>query len=164
MVTAYLALGSNLGDPARSVQLARLAVGGIPQTRVDMASSLYLSQPVDASGDDYVNAVLKIETSLDAYELLAELQKLEIQAGRASPQDRAHLHNAPRTLDLDILLYGDAQISSRTLTVPHPRMWQRAFVLVPLAEIAPELVGAADLHAVDKQIIHKLPLPSSLRP
>lgn len=164
MVTAYLALGSNLGDPARSVQLARLAVEGIPQTTVDMVSSLYLSQPVDASGDDYVNAVIKIETSLDAYELLAELQKLEIQAGRASPQDRAHLHNAPRTLDLDILLYGDAQISSRTLTVPHPRMRQRAFVLVPLAQIAPELVSAAGLRAVQDQIIHQLPSSPALKP
>ncbi len=156
MVTAYLALGSNLGDPARSVQLARLAVGGIPQTTVVMASSLYKSKPVDASGDDYVNAVVKIETGLNAYQLLAELQQLERQAGRALPQDRAHLHNAPRTLDLDILLYGDARIESATLTVPHPRMWSRAFVVMPLHEIAPELVSAKQLATVSDQVISRL--------
>ena len=156
MVTAYLALGSNLGDPERSVQLARLAVGGIPQTTVVVASSLYKSKPVDASGGDYVNAVVKIETNLNAYRLLIELQRLEGQAGRALPQDRAHLHNAPRTLDLDILLYGDARIESRTLTVPHPRMWQRAFVLLPLSEIAPELVSAEQLAAVSDQVISRL--------
>jgi 2-amino-4-hydroxy-6-hydroxymethyldihydropteridine diphosphokinase len=156
MVTAYLALGSNLGDSARNVQLARLAVGDIPQTRLVAASSLYESRPVDASGDDYVNAVVKIETRLNAYELLAELQQLERLAGRALPADRAHLHNAPRTLDLDILLYGDARMSSRTLIIPHPRMWQRAFVLLPLSEIAPELVSAEQLATVRDQEIKRL--------
>ena len=156
MVTAYLALGSNLGDPAQSVQLATLAVGGIPQTKVVVASSLYKSKPVDASGGDYVNAVVKIETKLKVYGLLAELQQLESLAGRASPLDRAHLHNAPRTLDLDILLYGDAKIDSLTLTVPHPRMWQRAFVLVPLHEIAHELVTAQQLAAVSDQVVSRL--------
>lgn len=157
MVTAYLALGSNLGDPARSVQLARLAVGDIPQTTVVMASSLYKSKPVDASGGDYVNAVVKIETGLNAYELLAELQKLESLSGRALKADRVHLHNAPRTLDVDILLYGDALIDSATLTVPHPRMRGRAFVLLPLSEIAPELVSVDDLQALRHQIIQRLP-------
>jgi 2-amino-4-hydroxy-6-hydroxymethyldihydropteridine diphosphokinase len=156
MVTAYLALGSNLDGPAQRVGAARLAVGGITQTTVAMASSLYKSKPVDASGDDYVNAVVKIETGLNAYELLAELQRLEGQAGRALPADRAHLHNAPRTLDLDILLYGDARIESATLTVPHPRMWIRAFVLVPLHEIAPELVSAEQLAALSAQVISRL--------
>jgi 2-amino-4-hydroxy-6-hydroxymethyldihydropteridine diphosphokinase len=156
MVTAYLALGSNLGDPAQNVQLARLAVGDIPQTRLVAASSLYESRPVDASGDDYVNAVVKIETRLNAYELLAELQQLERLAGRALPADRAHLHNAPRTLDLDILLYGDARMSSRTLIIPHPRMWQRAFVLLPLSEIAPKLVSAEQLATVRDQEIKRL--------
>jgi 2-amino-4-hydroxy-6-hydroxymethyldihydropteridine diphosphokinase len=153
---AYIALGSNLDDPARRVYAARLAVGGIPQARFDHASSLYLTKPVDAGGDDYVNAVVKIETSLGAYQLLEQLQRLEIEAGRALPKDRAHLHHAPRTLDLDILLYGDARISSRTLTVPHPRMWQRAFVLVPLHEIAPELVSAEQLAALSAQVISRL--------
>jgi 2-amino-4-hydroxy-6-hydroxymethyldihydropteridine diphosphokinase len=156
MVTAYLALGSNLDGPAQRVGAARLAVGGIPQTTVAMASSLYRSKPVDASGGDYINAVVKIETGLNAYELLAELQRLEGQAGRALPADRAHLHNAPRTLDLDVLLYGDARIESTTLTVPHPRMWVRAFVLVPLHEIAPELVSAEQLAALSAQVISRL--------
>jgi 2-amino-4-hydroxy-6-hydroxymethyldihydropteridine diphosphokinase len=156
MVTAYLALGSNLDNPAQQVRAARLAVGGIPQIRLIAASSLYESSPVDASGDDYVNAALKIETNLNAYELLAELQRLEGQAGRALPQDRSHLHNAPRTLDLDILLYGTAYIESPTLTVPHPRMWHRAFVLLPLSEIAPELVSAEQLAVVRNQTIKRL--------
>ena len=156
MVTAYLALGSNLDNPAQQVQAARLALGGILQTRLIAASSLYKSKPVDASGDDYVNAVVKIETKLNAYALLAELQQLERQAGRALPADRVHLHNAPRTLDLDILLYGDARIESATLTVPHPRMWSRAFVLVPLHEIAPELANAEQLAALSAQVISRL--------
>jgi 2-amino-4-hydroxy-6-hydroxymethyldihydropteridine diphosphokinase len=156
MVTAYIALGSNLGDPAQSVHLARLAMGGIPEVKLVVASSLYKSKPIDASGADYVNAVVKIETNLNAYELLAELHKLEGLAGRTSPKDRAHLHNAPRTLDLDILLYGEACIDSASLTIPHPRMRSRAFVLLPLAEIAPTLVSAADLRTVQNQTIHKL--------
>ncbi len=156
MVVAYIAIGSNLDNPASRARAARLAVRGIPQTTAVMASSLYKSKPVDASGDDYVNAVIKIETGLNAYELLAELQQLEYQAGRALPQDRAHLHNAPRTLDLDVLLYGDARIESATLTVPHPRMWSRAFVLVPLHEIAPELVSVDHLQAVSEQLISRL--------
>jgi 2-amino-4-hydroxy-6-hydroxymethyldihydropteridine diphosphokinase len=156
MTTAYIAIGSNLDGPAQRVDTARLAAGGIPQTRLVAVSSLYESSPVDAGGEDYVNAVLKVETHLNAYELLAELQRLEGQAGRALPQDRAHLHNAPRTLDLDILLYGDARIESATLTVPHPRMWIRAFVLVPLHEIAPELVSAEQLAALSAQVISRL--------
>ncbi len=156
MVTAYIALGSNLDDPAHRVDAARLAVGGIPQTRLVVVSSLYQTKPVDASGDDYINAVIKIETELGIYQLLKELQRLESLSGRALAQDRAHLHNAPRTLDLDILLYGAARIESSTLTVPHVRMWQRAFVLVPLSEIAPELVSAEQLAAVSGQLISRL--------
>jgi 2-amino-4-hydroxy-6-hydroxymethyldihydropteridine diphosphokinase len=157
VVTTYIALGSNLGDPAQNVQLARLAVGAIPQTKLVVASSLYKSKPVDAPGDEYINAVVKLETTLTAYELMTELQKLESLAGRASPVDRAYFHNAPRTLDLDILLYGEARMDSATLTIPHPRMRSRAFVLLPLAEIALELVSVSDLQGVQDQIIHKLP-------
>ncbi len=156
MVTAYLALGSNLDDPARRVSAARLAAGSIPKTKLCKASSLYQTKPIDASGGDYVNAVIHIDTDLTAFELLAELQQLERQAGRAAPQDRTHLHNAPRTLDIDILLYGDEHINSTVLTIPHPRMWQRAFVLVPLAEIAPALVSAQQLSAVADQTITHL--------
>lgn len=156
MVTSYLALGSNLDGPARRVEQALLAMAHLPQTLLDKTSSLYSSKPVDASGDDYVNAVVKIETELNAYELLHALQRLETEAGRASPKDRAHLYNAPRTLDLDILLYGEGQIESANLSVPHPRMWQRAFVLVPLAEIAPELVSTQDLRAVTHQFVQKI--------
>jgi 2-amino-4-hydroxy-6-hydroxymethyldihydropteridine diphosphokinase len=156
MTTAYIALGSNLGDSIQHVNMAILALGQMKNTKLLMASSLYKSEPIDADGDDYVNAVVKIETHLNAYELLAELQKLETQAGRASSIARLHLHNAPRTLDLDILLYGDASISSATLTVPHPRMLARAFVLLPLKEIAPDLVNEQDERAVKNQIIEAL--------
>ena len=156
MTIAYVALGSNLGDSVQYVKAAILALGQMSQTKLLLASSLYKSKPVDANGDDYVNAVAKLETELNAYELLAELQELETQAGRASPVDRAHLHNAPRTLDLDILLYGDGQINSESLMVPHPRMCQRAFVLLPLKEIAPDLVSEQDLQAVKDQIIQAL--------
>lgn len=157
MPIAYIALGSNLNDPARKVSAARLALGGIPQTKLVKASSLYLSQPVDASGDDYVNAVVKLDTELSAEALLAALQALEQQAGRPAAQQRRHQRNEPRVLDLDILLYGQACIHSEQLTVPHPRMWQRAFVLRPLHEIAPELVSPQQLAQVSAQVIQQLP-------
>jgi 2-amino-4-hydroxy-6-hydroxymethyldihydropteridine diphosphokinase len=99
-------------------------------------------------GSDYLNAVAEIQTSLNAPALLQCLQQLEQAAGRERPYP-----DAPRTLDLDLLLYGSASIQSADLTVPHPRMWQRAFVLVPLAEIAPGLVGHSHLQAVQGQKI-----------
>ncbi len=156
MVTAYLALGSNLGDSVQHIESATTAVAQLPSTRLLAKSSLYKSKPVDASGNDYINAVLAIDTALNAYALLGELQKLESLSGRALPADRAHLHNAPRTLDIDILLFGEASIDSKTLTIPHPRMWQRAFVLRPLAELAPQRVRAIDLQAVSQQQIRQL--------
>ncbi len=156
MVTAYLALGSNLGDSVQHIEWATAALAQLPSTRLLAKSSLYKSKPVDASGNDYINAVLAIDTALNAYALLGELQKLETLSGRALPADRAHAHNAPRTLDIDILLFGDASIDSQTLTIPHPRMWQRAFVLRPLAELAPQRVRAIDLQAVAQQKICQL--------
>jgi 2-amino-4-hydroxy-6-hydroxymethyldihydropteridine diphosphokinase len=110
------------------------------------ASRLYRSAPWEASGPDFFNAVAEVATSLDAHALLAALHGLEQAAGR----ERPYL-NAPRTLDLDLLLYGDALIDTPSLTVPHPRMAQRAFVLRPLAEIAPHKVSATALAAVAEQ-------------
>jgi 2-amino-4-hydroxy-6-hydroxymethyldihydropteridine diphosphokinase len=147
-VIAYIALGANLGNPMHNIREARALIGALPQTQVLASSSLYRSAPVDSSGPDYINAVLRISTSLPAYTLLSLLQKLEQAAGRKRPYP-----NAPRTLDLDILCFGDAHISSQRLTVPHPRMKQRAFVLLPLSEIAPEIVSAADLARVQDQPI-----------
>jgi 2-amino-4-hydroxy-6-hydroxymethyldihydropteridine diphosphokinase len=107
--------------------------------------------PGYAPGGDYINAVVEIETQLPAPILLQHLQLIELSAGRERPYT-----NAPRTLDLDLLLYGDARIESPQLTVPHPRMWQRAFVLVPLAEIASRLVTDDALWVVREQAISQL--------
>ncbi|MGH6625697.1 MAG: 2-amino-4-hydroxy-6-hydroxymethyldihydropteridine diphosphokinase [Burkholderiaceae bacterium] len=150
-VTAYIALGANLGDAASTLRQAMDAVHALPDTQVTRRSSLYRTAPVDASGPDYLNAVIEVATGLPAPVLLALLQQLEQGAGR----ERSY-RNAPRTLDLDLLLYGSASIDSPALTVPHPRMTERAFVLVPLAEIAPQLVSASQLQAVANQEIQRL--------
>ena len=156
MVTAYIALGANLGDAAGVLQLAVAAINILPDCAVKNTSSFYKTAPQETllaheSGGDYINAVTEVQTDLPAPRLLQLLQQLELAAGRARPYV-----NAPRTLDLDLLLYGSARIDSTDLTVPHPRMWQRAFVLVPLAEIAPHLVNAAQLDAVKGQKTSRL--------
>ena len=147
-VTAYVGLGANLGDPLAALRQAIEGLDQLPGTRVTARSSFYRSAPVEATGPDFVNAVAALATALTAPELLAELQQLELAAGRERPW-----RNAPRTLDLDLLLYGSARIGSAALTVPHPRMASRAFVLVPLAEIAPSLVTPAQLAAITSQVI-----------
>lgn len=157
-VTAYVALGANLGDAAAALQQAVKALDLLPLTQVRRASSLYKTAPLatdsgaeaPAPGGDYCNAVVALQTGLSAPALLDQLQQLELRAGRERPY-----RNAPRTLDLDLLLYGDARIDSARLTLPHPRMTQRAFVLVPLAEIAPEKVNAAQLDAVRHQAVER---------
>ena len=111
-------------------------------------SRLYRSAPHEAQGPDFINAVARLETRLTAPDLLAQLQALELAAGRERPY-----RNAPRTLDLDLLLYGDARIDSPQLTLPHPRLHERAFVLRPLAEVAPERVSLQALAAVQDQAI-----------
>jgi len=150
-VTAHVALGANLGDARATVSAAIAALDRLPQTRLLRASGLYRSAPWEASGPDFINAVAAIETGLDAHELLRALQALELQAGSERPY-----RNAPRTLDLDLLLYGDAVIDSPELSVPHPRLRERAFVLLPLAEISPALVSADALQAVAAQAIERL--------
>ena len=137
-VIAYVGLGANLGDREKAVLGAIAKLGEIPHTRLVRASSLHETKPHEASGPDFINAVACIETRLDAMALLAHLQAIENDAGRERPY-----RNAPRTLDLDLLLYGSARIDSRTLTVPHPRMHERAFVLMPLREIAPDALPPA---------------------
>ena len=145
-VTVFIALGANLGDAQVAVLRALDALGGLPETRLTARSRLYRTAPHEATGPDFINAVACIETALTAPALLDALQAIENAAGRERPYV-----NAPRTLDLDILLYGDARIDSARLTVPHPRMQGRAFVLHPLADVAPERVSAADLLAVLNQ-------------
>jgi len=156
-VTAYIALGANLGDAASAILQAMQALDHLPLTRVTQRSGLYKTAPIIdgesaslSAGPDYINAVVALETGLVAPVLLRQLQQLEQAAGRERPY-----RNAPRTLDLDLLLYGSGRIESHALTVPHPRMAQRAFVLVPLAEIAPDLVSAAQLEAVVSQGIER---------
>ncbi|MBA4326901.1 MAG: 2-amino-4-hydroxy-6-hydroxymethyldihydropteridine diphosphokinase [Polaromonas sp.] len=156
-VTAYVALGANLGDAQATVRQAMDALERLPLSRVAGRSSLYRTAPVarhcvsPADGPDYINAVVALETALPPLDLLDRLQALEQAAGR----ERTY-PDAPRTLDLDILLYGDTQIASPRLSLPHPRMGQRAFVLVPLAEIAPGLVSQAQLLAVAGQAITRV--------
>ena len=150
-VIAYVGLGANLGDAAQAVTDAIAALDGLPGTRVLHRSSLYRSAPHEATGPDYINAVVALDTHLTAPELLAELQGLERAAGRQRPY-----HHAPRTLDLDLLTFGEGRIDSPRLTVPHPRMGERAFVLVPLAEIAPGFVSEEQLARVQGQPISRI--------
>lgn len=150
-VTAYVALGANLGDPVASVRKAMDDIAAIDGITLLKRSSLYRSAPLDSSGPDYINAVVEVASRLTAPALLSALQQIEQQAGRERPYP-----NAPRTLDLDLLIYGSASIDSAKLVVPHPRMFQRAFVLLPLSEIAPQCVAAAQLQAVGTQVIARI--------
>ena len=135
MTVAYVGIGSNLDDPVRHVRRAFDELDRLPHTRLVKKSSLYRSAPLGYEKQpDFINAVAQLETGLPAERLLAELQEIEARHGR-----KRSFPNAPRTLDLDLLLYGRAELSSPALTVPHPRMHERAFVLRPLMEIAPEL-------------------------
>ncbi|MCA2014914.1 2-amino-4-hydroxy-6-hydroxymethyldihydropteridine diphosphokinase [Vibrio tritonius] len=136
MITAYIAVGSNLGDPMSQAKLAIEALKSVPQSRVTAVSSLYSSTPMGPQNQpDYVNAVVELETQLSPLELLDCTQAIEQNQGRVRKAERW----GPRTLDLDIVLYGDHVIDCERLTVPHYGMKVREFVLYPLAEIAPNL-------------------------
>lgn len=140
MNQAFVALGSNLQDPIRQVQNALIALAHIPHTRVIKQSSLYQTSPIGYDADqvseipDFINAVAEIETDLSPLELLDALFEIENTAGRVRPYA-----NAPRVLDCDLLLYDDVTLNTSKLTLPHPRMHTRGFVLLPLFEIAPHL-------------------------
>jgi len=134
-VTAYVGLGANLGDAAAALDAAVAALAALPGTRLAACSPRYRTAPVDATGPDYLNAVAALDTDLSAEALLAALHEIELHHGRERPY-----RNAPRTLDLDLLLHGDTRIDGPRLAVPHPRLHERAFVLVPLADLAPDLV------------------------
>jgi 2-amino-4-hydroxy-6-hydroxymethyldihydropteridine diphosphokinase len=150
-VVATVGLGANLGNPQAALAGAMASIAAVEGVKLVAQSAFYRSAPIDSSGPDYVNAVIQLHTTLSAPALLAQLQTIEQGAGRERPY-----RNAPRTLDLDLLLFGDASIQSESLTVPHPRMWQRAFVLLPLAEIAPALVSTALLDSVKDQALVRL--------
>lgn len=133
-VTAYIGLGGNLADTLGLLRSARVAIAAVDGIRETAFSSFYRSAPMGpADQPDYVNAVMAVATTLPPHALLQALQAIELSHGRV----RTGLRWGPRTLDLDILLYGDGQIADATLTVPHPGIAEREFVLYPLAEIAP---------------------------
>ena len=155
MEVAYIALGSNLQQPQHQLQSAFAALAALPETQLIAQSSLYRSAPVGFMNQpDFVNAVAAIRTALTPRALLDALLAIERSQGR-----QREFANAPRTLDLDIALYGERAINEPGLSVPHPRMHQRAFVMVPLAEIAPDamvlghgrvrdLLAGVDAHSV----------------
>lgn len=156
-VTCYIGIGANLGDAQGNVQDAIARLGKLEQTRLSAQSSLFRTAPVDATGDDYVNAVVRIETRLGPEALLAALHAIEAALGRERP-----FHHAPRAIDLDLLLYGQDVIARPGLVVPHPRMTERAFVLIPLLQLDPllSIPGRGPAHtfvpSVAGQVISRL--------
>lgn len=134
--TACVALGANIGEPLRQIEAGFTALAALPGTKLVARSSLYRSAPVGyADQPDFINAVAIIETALMPHALLNALLAIEREHGRVR-----EFPNAPRTLDLDIVLYGEVVLQEPGLTIPHARMLERAFVMVPLAEIAPDAV------------------------
>lgn len=135
MSRAFIALGGNLQSPVTQIQQAIAEIAALPQTQLCKRSSLYKTPPVGYDNQpDFINAVIEVETKLNALELLDALLAIENMHGRTRP-----FANAPRVLDLDVLMYDDVEIKTAKLTLPHPRMHERGFVLLPLAEIAPDL-------------------------
>ncbi len=134
-VIAYVGMGANLGEAQATLLAAAKEIGSSPGVHQTWMSPMYRSAPVDAGGPDFTNAVLKVETSLTPEALLSRLQEIELAHGRERPY-----RNAPRSLDLDLLLHGSEQRQTEFLTLPHPRMHERAFVLMPLRDLAPGMV------------------------
>jgi 2-amino-4-hydroxy-6-hydroxymethyldihydropteridine diphosphokinase len=149
-VTAYVGVGANLGFAKDAVLNALADLARLPQSEFLEASSLYSSVPIDAEGPDFINAVAGIATTLTAPQLMAALQGIERQYGRVRTT-----RNAPRTLDLDLLLYGDAVIHQPELIVPHERLVERAFALLPLIEIDPDVRIPG--HGQARDVLARLP-------
>jgi 2-amino-4-hydroxy-6-hydroxymethyldihydropteridine diphosphokinase len=134
--TAYIGLGSNQGELVASLKAALDSLRSLEQSELVAVSPFYKSAPIETSGPDYLNAVAKLETSLEPYALLLHLLDIELMLGR---KRRGQKKNAPRNVDLDLLLLGEMIIQSTPLTLPHPRLHQRAFVLRPLLDLEPEI-------------------------
>jgi len=153
---AYVGLGANLGDARGTLLEALMGLDALAEVRIVKTAPFYRTAPVDASGPDFINTVARLQTTLSPWRLLDALQALENRHGRERPY-----RNAPRTLDLDLLLYAGQTIADERLVVPHPRMHERAFVLAPLADIAPDLVleqgQVGQLLARLQQPIERLP-------
>jgi len=150
-VRAFIGLGANAGDPLAQIEQAFDALLKLPATVGLQRSRLYRTAPWQAQGPDFINAMAQVDTQLSAPELLAHMQRIEQAAGRIR-----HYHHAPRTLDLDLIFYGQAVIHSAALVLPHPRWRERAFVLRPLSDLAPERILASDWAAVAGQDITPL--------
>lgn len=136
MITSYIGLGSNLGERKRNIGLALEYLKEDSSVNILKVSSIIETEPQESPPQPkFLNGVVKLETSYSARQLLKKLQEIEVKLGREIPR----LKNQPRTIDLDILLYGDSKIDEEDLKIPHPRMWKRRFVAIPLKEIAPEL-------------------------
>lgn len=150
-MTAYVALGANLGEAKEAVLKAFNALDRLPDTQLTGRSGLFRTAPHQAHGPDFINAAARIATRLTAPDLLNALQAIENQAGRLRP-----FVHAPRSLDLDLIFYGDAHMQSQRLSLPHPRWRERAFVLRPLAQVCPERVTPGDLALVADQRIEPL--------
>jgi len=150
-VRCYVALGANLGNPVKAFEVALQGLDRTVGVQVRACSRLYQSEPFEASGPPYINAVCRLDTRLTAPELLATLHGLELEAGRLR-----EFHHQPRTLDLDLLFFGQAQVQSPNLQIPHPRWFERAFVLWPLMELEPRWVSQEMLLAVQAQGISLL--------
>lgn len=148
---AYIGLGSNLNNPAKQIKQALSALKATPRTKLIACSSLYQSAPMGPQDQpNYINATAALNTALDADTLLAHLQSIENQQGRV----RDEHHWSARTLDLDLLIYGETQQKNTNLTLPHPGLHLRNFVLIPLNEIAPdlEITGLGNLQKIMKNI------------
>lgn len=164
MTTAYVGLGANLGDLRRTLEAALADLADVKDLTLEAVSSAWRSAPVGCEGPDYLNAVARVATTLPPLTLLSALQAIELRHGRERP-----FVNAPRTLDLDLLLYGDQTVDLDRLIVPHPRLHQRAFVLRPLLELAPTLDApslgglAGYLPSVADQVVEREDAPLRLR-
>lgn len=150
---AWVGLGANLGDAHATLNAAFDALAALPGTVLAARSPLYASAPVDAVGPDYLNAVAALDTALAPLALLQALQAIERVHGRQRPY-----HHAPRTLDLDLLMHGQTVLDTPVLTLPHPRLHQRAFVLLPLLDLAPDL-----RHPVHGPLLDGLPAVAGQR-
>ncbi len=163
MITAYVGLGANLGDLRRTLESALADLADVKDLTLEAVSSAWRSAPVGCEGPDYLNAVARVTTTLPPLSVLAALQAIESRHGRERP-----FVNAPRTLDLDLLLYGDQTIALDRLLVPHPRLHQRAFVLRPLLELDPALASpglgrlASHLPSVADQVVEREDAPLRL--
>lgn len=150
-VRVFIGMGANDGEPLAQIEHAFAALKDLPGTTGLKRSRVFRSAPWQAHGPDFINAMAQIDTQLSAPALWAHLQRMEQAAGRIRPY-----RNAPRTLDLDLIFYGEAHMHSPELTVPHPRWRERAFVLAPLSDLAPERIHFRDWEAVAGQAIAPL--------